>query len=253
MDIRPLHRWDIIPKEAIALQEKLRGRVVRCRQFKKIRTVAGADIAVDSDRGLGYAAAIVYSYPGLEEIERQQVSAGLSYPYVPGLLSFREGPVLLAAFERIRTKTDVILFDGQGIAHPRGLGLASHMGLWLDIPTIGCAKSRLTGEHDEPGPNVGDWMPLYEGRRTSALPPLAGSLGRNLPRPSAVIGAVLRTRKGVKPIFVSIGHRIDLESSIEIVLSCLDGTRIPKPTREADRAVAEMKRKIGVATIYSSL
>jgi deoxyribonuclease V len=236
MKIRQLHRWDLGPREAMALQDRLGVMVKRRRDFGKIRTVAGADIAVDDERRVGIAAVIVFTYPHLEEVERKTARVKLSYPYIPGLLSFREAPVLLKAFGRLSTVPDVILFDAQGIAHPRGLGLASHMGLILDRPSIGCAKSRLVGWHDEPGQDVGDWAPLRMVRRS----PLAKRGGRAAS--DKVIGAVLRTRKKVKPIYVSIGHRIDLESSIKVVLSCLDRTRIPKPTREADHLVGRLKR-----------
>ncbi len=222
MKFPPLHRWDLTPKEAIALQEELRAKVVRKRDFKVVRTVAGCDMAIDTKRNEGIGAVIVFSFPEFAEIERQTLRAKLTYPYIPGLLTFREAPVLLKAFAEIDCVPDVVLFDGQGIAHPRGMGLATHMGLWLGLPTIGVAKSRLCGEHAEPGPEVGDGMPLVD--------------------KGEVVGAVLRTRRNVKPIYVSIGHRIDLPSAIEIVLGCLDRTRIPTPTREADRLVGAIKR-----------
>lgn len=242
--IKHLHRWDIKPREAIALQERLRSRVILRRTFDCVQTVAGADIAFDGDRAI--AAVIIYrlseplrffrrgsgaQVPGgmvLYEIERQHVVKHTKYPYIPGLLSFREGPALLDAFAKLKVIPDVVLFDGQGIAHPRGFGLASHIGLCLDIPTIGCAKSRLIGEHKEPGNEVGDWSPLMVPARRNA-----GSQER--------IGAVLRTREGVKPIYISIGHRTDLKSAIAIVLATLDRTRIPRPTRDADMVVEALK------------
>ncbi len=222
MQTRSLHPWNLAPAEAIEVQKRLASQVSRKRDFGGVAFIAGADIAVDRDSGEGIAAVIVYSFPDLREVERASVRAPLAYPYIPGLLSFREGPLLLAAFEELKQTPDVALFDAQGIAHPRGLGLASHMGLCLDLPTIGVAKSRLFGEHEEPGNQVGDWKPL-------------------LTKEDEVIGAVLRTRRHVTPVFVSIGHRIDLPTSIEIVLACLDDTRIPKPTREADRLVGQLK------------
>jgi deoxyribonuclease V len=170
------------------------------------------------------ASLIVYRYPSLQEIERIHVQAAINYPYIPGLLSFREGPVLEKLFAKLGEAPDVILFDGQGIAHPRRLGIASHMGLLLGMPTIGCAKSRLCGVHDEPGNRVGDWAELKDEKT------------------SEVIGAVLRTREGVKPIFVSAGHMISLKNAIEVALGCLDRTRIPKPTREADKFVRQLTR-----------
>jgi len=226
MKIGRLHGWDITPKEAISLQRDLAGQVRLTSLRRRPSTVAGADIAIDKRSGEGVAAVMVYTYPGLEEIERRSARGRLAYPYIPGLLSFREAPLLLKAFSRLERAPDVVLFDGQGIAHPRGLGLASHMGLWLDLPTIGCAKSRLVGEHREPGTRRGSFTRLeYDvgGRREC-------------------VGACLRTRDRVKPIYVSPGHLIDLDSSIEIVMGCLDGTRIPRPTREADRLVGEISR-----------
>ena len=253
MKIKHLHRWDLKPREAIALQDRLCAGVKRRRDFGRIRTVAGADIAVDDERKVGIAAVVVFTYPGLEEVERKTARARLGYPYIPGLLSFREAPVLLRAFSKLSAVPDVVLFDAQGIAHPRGMGLASHMGLWLDLPTIGCAKSRLVGQHDEPGQEVGDWAPLRIGRRSSLAkrgrratsdrrPATRSSAGKRATS-SKVIGAVLRTRRKVKPIYVSVGHRIDLKSAIDVVLNCLDRTRIPKPTREADHLVGELKRR----------
>jgi deoxyribonuclease V len=226
MKIGRLHSWAISPKDAIKLQKELADRI-RLRGLRKAPLiVAGADIAIDKRSDEGIAAVILYSLPSLDEIERSTARARLAYPYIPGLLSFREAPVLLKAFSKLGRVPDVALFDGQGIAHPRGLGLASHMGLWLGIPTIGCAKSRLVGEHREPGVKRGSSAKLtYKmGGRTRT------------------IGACLRTRDRVKPIYVSPGHLVDLETSLSVVLSCLDGTRIPKPTREADRLVGRIAR-----------
>jgi len=203
------------------IQNDLRQRVVLETTFSEVRTIAGADIAVGRDENRGYAGVIVYEFPSFREIERAHAVVEIKFPYVPGLLVFREGPALLAAFEKIKTEPDIIIFDGQGLAHPRRMGIATHMGIILDKPTIGCAKSRLTGTFYEPGPNVGDYSPLMDGEET--------------------IGAVLRTRENVNPIFVSQGHKIDLPKSIEIIMQCLDGYRIPKPTREADKFVGQVK------------
>ena len=226
MRIKRLHRWDVSPKEAISLQRELAGKIRLAKLTRTPRTVAGADIAIDRRSDEGIAAVIVYSYPELVEIERRGARGKLTYPYIPGLLSFREAPILLKAFSTLRNRPDVVLFDGQGIAHPRGLGLASHMGLWLDIPTIGCAKSRLVGEHREPGIKRGS----------------VAKLAYRMDGRDATVGACLRTRDRVKPIYVSPGHLIDLESSIDIVLACFDGTRVPVPTREADRLVGRIAR-----------
>jgi len=222
-----LHDWDIAPKVAIQLQRDLAGRVRLRPLGKRPRTVAGADIAIDRRTNFGVAAVIVFSYPGLEEVDRGVAKGKLPYPYIPGLLSFREAPLLLNAFSKLDRIPDVAVFDGQGIAHPRGLGLASHMGLWLEIPTIGCAKSRLVGDFKLPAAEAGSWSPMsYETCREKRRR----------------VGACLRTRSGVKPVFVSPGHLIDLRNSISIVLGCCDGLRIPKPTRMADRLVGELAR-----------
>lgn len=246
MKIPPLHEWDLTPKDAATLQRKLARRIVRRRSKRIVETVAGADVAFAG--GDAVAAVILYrlapplalgssrttSFPSphrLAEIERRCASRPLRFPYVPGLLSFREGPAILAAFEELETFPDVVLFDGQGIAHPRCCGLACHLGLWLDLPTIGCAKSPLVGEHAAVGSSPGNLSPLVA-RRTGPFPRGEGP----------VVGAALRTRKGVKPIYVSIGHRIDLPSAVAIVMACLDGVRIPRPTREADRWVGKLTR-----------
>lgn len=217
MRFNKLHRWDISPGKAIQLQKQLKDRIAVIDDFEAIRTVAGADIAFTKGEDLGFAGVIVYKYPELKELERVSASAPLNFPYIPGLLSFREAPLLLKAFSRLKERPDAVLFDGQGIAHPRRIGIASHMGLWLDIPAIGCAKSRLVGEYSEPGRMAGSCSALYDGPEK--------------------IGAVVRTRTDTRPIFVSPGHKISIESAVEIVLNCTDGYRIPKPTREADRYV----------------
>ncbi len=220
MRFRQLHPWDLTPREAIALQKKLSSRVILWDDFGEIRTVAGADVAVDGHTG--YAGIVVFEFPSLHQNTRVSAQSPLTFPDVPGLLSFREGPILLKAFEKLQKLPDLILFDGQGFAHPRRFGIASHMGVLLNRPAIGCAKSRLYGEYREPARKRGSWSPLTDQEDT--------------------IGAVLRTRDGVNPIFVSIGHRVSLKSAIEIVLQCYDGVRIPKPTREADLYVKHLKK-----------
>lgn len=230
MQARVPHSWDVTPKQAAQLQLELRGRLDRHRQFGDIRTVAGADIALralsPSPRAqkdaIAYAGVIVYSFPDLLEIERGGAERQVSFPYIPGLLSFREGPALLDAFSQLKTEPDLLLFDAHGYSHPRQFGLASHLSVILDKPGIGVAKSRLVGREEEPPDRVGAWTALVEGEET--------------------IGAVLRTRVGVRPIYISIGHRVDLESAVELALACTDGYRIPKPTREADHFVAQLKR-----------
>ncbi len=215
-------RWAVTPAEARGIQLSLRDRVERRDRLGVVRKVAGADVALDLVRGKAIAGVVIYRFPELEEIERVWAAQPLRFPYIPGLLSFREMPAILAAFERVRNEPDLIFYDGQGYAHPRRFGIACHLGVVLDCPTIGCAKSRLMGQHDEPPAERGGWASLEDkGER---------------------IGAVLRTRTGVKPIYVSVGHRVSLERAIELVLSVSDGYRIPRPTRDADHFVGAVKR-----------
>jgi deoxyribonuclease V len=215
-------RWNLTPREAMRLQESLRESVELQDRFGEIRFVAGADVAFDPETQIAFAGVIVYRFPGLREVERRMARRRLRFPYVPGLLSFRECPVLLAAFARLRTEPDLILIDGHGRAHPRRFGIACHIGILFDKPTIGCAKSRLVGEHQEPGRKAGSTAPLtLEGER---------------------LGVVLRTRDDVRPIYVTTGHRVSLDSAVQLVKQCVEGFRIPKPTREADRYVRDLRR-----------
>jgi deoxyribonuclease V len=216
-DVARRHRWDVSPDEAIAIQQRLRAEIPLAEPDKpitldQIHTVAGIDA---SYREIGRAAIAVFSFPSLELIEEVTATREVTFPYIPGLLSFREGPVVLAAFERLRIQPDLLMFDGQGYAHPRRLGLARHMGAYLDRPSIGCAKSRLTGRYDEPGLEPGAWSPLMSGREE--------------------IGRVVRTKARVKPVFVSVGYRITLPLAVEVVLHCTRGYRLPEPTRIADK------------------
>jgi deoxyribonuclease V len=215
MEARRLHGWDLTPKEAIALQTALRGRVVRKDRIGAVRRVAGVDVGFEQDGRVTRAAVAVLDFPDLALVEQVVVRAATAFPYVPGLLSFREAPAVLAAFEEIRVAPDLILYDGQGIAHPRRFGIASHVGLLLDCPSIGVAKSRLVGEHRMPATRRGAWTPLRD----------AGEL----------IGAVLRTRAGVKPLYVSIGHRVSLETAVRWTLACTTRYRLPETTRWAHR------------------
>ena len=217
-----LHPWRVTPAEARRIQLELRSRLVLEDRLAPLRRVAGADVAIDIARGQAVAGAIVYAFPGMEELERVAVRRPLDFPYVPGLLSFREIPALLAVFERLRAEPDLIFCDGQGYAHPRRFGFACHLGVLFDRPTIGCAKSRLVGTHREPGRRTGSWTPLVD--------------------EGEVIGAVLRTRAATKPIYVSAGHRVSLPRAIQLVLAVSDGYRIPRPTREADHFVEAVKR-----------
>lgn len=212
------HRWDLEPAAARALQGELAGRIVREDRLDGPRLIAGIDLALPKDaagRVVGRAALVVLGFPDLQVVEQQVVEQPISFPYVPGLLSFREAPLGLAAFEELGQPPDVLIVDGQGLAHPRRFGIACHLGLLLDVPSIGCAKSILIGEAEEPGPRPGDWTPLVHRGET--------------------IGAALRTRAGVRPVYVSIGHRVSLPTAIELVLRCGRGYRLPEPTHLADR------------------
>ncbi len=213
---RELHAWELSPKEAIRLQRELSHRLVLSWGGREVTSVAGVDVSVKD--GLSRAAIVVLRYPNLEPIEAVTAEADAVFPYVPGLLTFREGPVILAAWEKLKSRPDLLLFDGQGIAHPRGMGLAAHMGLWLDLPSIGVAKSRLYGVHESPGPKRGDSTELHDGKD-----------------PELVIGTVLRTRSNVKPVFVSPGHLIDVERATEFTLACCTRYRLPETTRWAHR------------------
>ena len=225
-----LHRWDVTPAEARALQEEWRGRLELRDRMGRIRRVAGADVAFDAagQRPKAIAAVVLFSYPEWEELECSVGQRPLAFPYVPGLLSFREIPAILAALEGLKETPDLIFCDGQGYAHPRRFGLASHLGVLLDLPTIGCAKSRLIGEPavpGGPGARAGAWTPLVDrGER---------------------IGAAVRTRAGSQPLYISCGHRVSLERAIALTLEACDGPRVPLPTRRADRCVALAKRERG--------
>lgn len=224
MQIKKLHEWKLSPRQGRTLQEQLAGQVKRMPLAKNIGRVAGADVAFSREHERFFATVIVLTFPGLEMIEEVSAWVRPTFPYVPGLLSFREGPVLVEAFLKVKSKPDVVMFDGQGIAHPRRLGLAAHMGLWLGIPTVGCAKSRLVGEHRQPGKKKGQSVQLLD----------AGEK----------IGEVLRTRDGVKPVYVSPGHLADFKTSTRLVLRCCTRYRLPEPTRLADIEVARYKREI---------
>lgn len=224
MKIANLHTWTVSIARAKALQIELRDRL----EFSplllgRLRTVAGADIAVSRDGTQLIAAVVVVDFPSLEVIETRVVRRKLTFPYVPGYLSFREVPALVACLRSVRTPVDALICDGQGIAHPRGFGLACHVGLWAGIPTVGSAKSRLVGEHGPVGERRGDFANLYLG--------------------SERVGSVLCTRDGVKPLFVSPGHLVDQLSSRRLVLACCTRYRLPEPQRLADIAAGEAKRR----------
>ncbi len=221
----PLHAWDLSPKDAIALQKALAGAVVRSDRFgpggrRAIRRVAGVDAAFADGGRVIRAAAVMLDYPGLVQTGEALIERPTAFPYVPGLLSFREVPALLEALGQLSSAPHLVLCDGHGYAHPRRFGLACHLGLWLDIPAIGVAKSRLTGSHDEPGPAKGDaaWLLADKGVR-----------------PGERIGAVLRTRERVKPVYVSAGNRVSLRTAVALTLGCATRFRLPEPTRLADK------------------
>lgn len=225
MKFRQLHPWNVDYKAAVAMQAELRERLILEDGIPgDIRIVAGADVSCARGDDRVYAAVVLLDAENLDVVEEAVYCGRTSFPYIPGLLSFREGPALLRAFGRLRNRPDAVLFDGQGIAHPRGFGLAAHLGLILDVPAVGCAKTRLIGSHGEPGPRRGQSSPLvHDGR---------------------VIGAVLRTRDRVRPVFVSQGHRVSLERSVEIVLRCARRYRIPEPIRRAHILVNTIRRQV---------
>jgi deoxyribonuclease V len=214
--IKSLHGWQVSPAQALDIQLRLAPQVSRSNEVSTPALIAGVDISVSREQGVARGAVVVLNYPELRLVETKVVRGRVDFPYVPGLLSFREAPLTLAVCQELGVIPDLVLVDGQGIAHPRRFGLASHLGLFLDMPTIGCAKSRLCGHHQEPGDNPGNYAELIDRDET--------------------IGAVLRTKAGTKPVYVSIGHRVDLESAIYWVMQCCRGYRLPEPCRLAHLA-----------------
>ena len=216
MEYRALHSWNVTPEEARQLQNKLRTQVISTDQFGTINTVAGVDIGLKKDTAI--ASVVVLSFPELQVVDSVLTASPVRFPYIPGLLSFREIPPLLTAFEQLQTIPDMVIVDGQGIAHPRRFGLASHLGLILDKPTIGCAKSRLWGRYTEPNAEQGAYTYLTDKEE--------------------VIGAAVRTRTNVRVVYVSIGHRISLDSARMWTLACCQGYRLPETTRHAHNAAS---------------
>jgi deoxyribonuclease V len=214
---QPLHEWNLQIPEAIALQHQLARQVIVQDRVGEVKHVAGVDMAINEKHGMARAAVVLLTYPALEIVEKHVYEEPIRMPYVPGLLSFREAPSVLGAFNKLRLRSDLVMVDGQGIAHPRRIGIASHLGLWLQLPTIGCGKSILIGQYnqDELKEDAGSWVPLVDKQET--------------------IGAVVRTRTRVNPMIISPGHLISLETSIHYVLACGKGYRLPEPTRQADK------------------
>ena len=212
------HGWDLSRDDARRLKETLATEVIREDDLGQVRSVAGVDLGyprTESGGVTGRAAVVVLGLPDLRLIEEHVLLRPVTFPYIPGLLSFREAPLALAALELLQQQPDVLLVDGHGIAHPRRFGIASHLGVLLDLPSIGCAKSILVGQAADPAPTPGSWTPLMDG--------------------DEVIGAALRTRAGSKPIYVSPGHRVSLETAVAIVRQCTRSYRLPEPVRLADR------------------
>lgn len=215
IEIQQRHSWTLTVEEAIAIQEQLRGEIITSDQFSQVNYVAGVDVGFEENYAISRAAVAVLNFPQLQLIEQAIARRPTTFPYIPGFLSFREVPVVLDALSQITIIPDLILCDGQGIAHPRRFGLACHLGLLITVPTIGVAKSRLIGQHEELSPEKGSWQALrHQGE---------------------VIGAVVRSRTGVKPLYVSPGHRISLPTAIDYVLRCTPKYRLPETTRWADK------------------
>ncbi|MEW6033485.1 MAG: deoxyribonuclease V [Chloroflexota bacterium] len=216
MMVRDLHDWRINPEEAREVQRRLAGLVSRHSEVGTTRVVAGVDASYPRWRGVGTGSVVLVRYPDLTLLEVRTYSAEFSFPYIPGLLSFRESPLVLGAWKRLSSLPDLVLVDGQGIAHPRRMGLASHLGLLLDRPTIGCAKSVLCGTHGPVGEGRGSWVELVDG--------------------GEVIGAAVRTKERATPVYVSIGHKVDLPSALHWTQACCRGYRLPEPLRLAHLA-----------------
>ena len=219
---RQLHDWTMTPREAVELQKSLREQVLLRPLAKRIETIAGADISFNKFSSTVYAGIVVLRLPQLEVVEEVGVVSETHFPYVPGLLSFRETPSVLEAWSKLKTEPDAVMFDGQGIAHPRRVGIASHVGLLIERPTLGCAKSVLVGKYQEPESERGSWSEMLD--------------------KGEVVGAAVRTKTNVQPIFVSPGHLIDLEGAIRLTLEADGGYRQPEPTRRAHLLVNALRR-----------
>jgi len=222
-----LHRWDVSPEEAVAIQKKLRTQLDLQSEPRRLETIAGIDVSYDKGSDWLFAAIVVMRLSDLAVIATAATTTLVPFPYIPGLLSFRECPAVLQAWEKLSVKPDCLMCDGQGIAHPRRLGIASHLGLWLNMASIGCAKSLLVGEYHEPGAIRGSMIPLVHQQEQ--------------------VGMILRTKDRVAPVFVSQGHRISLERAVTMVLACCTKYRLPEPTRRAHLLVNELRGKASEA------
>ncbi len=216
-----LHPWNLRYAEAVKVQRELQERIILDAPDLALRLVAGADVSYSKGSNMFFASVVVLQMPDMNILEIASARGEVDFPYIPGLLSFREAPILIKAFEQVKNTPDVIIFDGHGISHPRGMGLASHMGLVLDLPSIGCAKKILVGTHDPLGTEVGDYAPIVF--------------------KDNIVGAALRTKKNVLPVFVSPGHRMDIPSAIEIVMTTCRGYKLPEPTRQAHLSVNRIR------------
>lgn len=217
-----LHPWNLTPKEAIVVQRELRDRLSLIWDHRKVTTIGGVDISLKE--GHARAAIVVFRFPELVPLCSVTAEMPFNFPYIPGLLAFREGPVFLAAWDKLVNKPDLLMFDGQGIAHPRGIGIAAHMGLWIEKPSIGVAKSRLYGRYEEPGLNRGEFSHLLDEKDHRRI-----------------IGTVLRSRTAVKPLYISPGHLIDVQNATHFVMKCCSRYRLPEPTRWAHRIAGGQK------------
>jgi deoxyribonuclease V len=211
--MKPLHRWEVTPEQAIRIQENLSHQLIPKRTFSRVRTICGADVSYQKEGEFLFGAMVVLSFPQMETLEVATARGKISFPYLPGLLTFREGPILIKTFQKLRIRPHVLIFDGQGIAHPRRMGLATHLGIWFDLPSIGCAKTPLLGKPVIPGPSRGSFELIQKDGNE--------------------VGVILRTKNRVRPVFVSPGHRIDLPTSTRLVLESCQGFRIPEPLRRA--------------------
>ena len=217
-----LHSWNIPISEAKAIQDRFRENVMISPLKHSIQFIAGADVSFDRGSNIMHAAIVILFFSDLSVVEKKGISEEVNFPYVPGLLAFREGPPILKVWDKLEQKPDVILFDAHGLAHPRRFGLACHLGVILDIPSIGCAKSVLVGSYSKPGSKAGEFSLMID--------------------KGEEVGAAVRTKDGVTPMFVTVGHRVDLPSAIKLTLDCVKGYRVPEPTRQAHLVVNSIRR-----------